>query len=158
ILGIEKLEYLIEYIHNKSQSEYIRLDDEVTFLKSYIDLELLRYQKTQPDVQIDINGSLDSVYIAPLILITFIENAFKHGVRNNKTNPFIHISIEAFSDKIIFEIINGINPDHNIETDHNLDKKIGGIGIQNTLRRLELLYPDAHRIRFNKRNNSYSVE
>lgn len=155
IIGIEKLESLIEYIHYKSQKEFITLDDEIKFLNSYIDLELLRYQNTSLDVQFDVNGQTDEIVIAPLILITFIENAFKHGIKNNKKNPFIHISLEVTEDKKIhFEIINPINE----QQQHSLDKNIGGIGMINTMRRLELIYPSLHKIKTTNKNNIFSVE
>lgn len=157
IIGIETLESLIEYIHKKSHSEFIPLNDEIKFLNSYIELELLRYQKPTPDIHIEVNGEIDKVYIAPLILITFVENAFKHGVKNNKTNPFIHISIEVVENKIVFEILNSV-PDKTVPSQHDLDHKIGGIGIQNTIRRLELLYPDNHKLRISHKGRVHSVE
>ncbi|GAB3272126.1 histidine kinase [Larkinella harenae] len=148
--AIVKLSSLMRYVIRDAGSHQVPLAKELEYISDYITLQKLRLDET---VQIDfsINGQPKGVQIAPLILISFIENAFKYGV-NPEDKSIIQIAITlqdttlrlvAFNRKVRFF--------RNAET-------AGGIGIDNTRTRLQLVYPDRHTLAINETANSFSVD
>lgn len=130
-------------------TESIPLTKEIDYLKSYISLQKLRLKN--PDfVKIKFDGECQSKSIAPMLFIPFVENAFKHGLKN-VASPGIEIHLCCLENSINFEVINQFND----KIDLNKDKT-PGIGLINTKRRLELLYPDMHEFVIEKNNGVYS--
>ncbi len=97
----------------------------------------------------------DNYYIAPMLIIPFIENAFKHSKIDRYQNHKVDITIEQSSNKALFVISNNF-----IETQasSNNPKPYKGIGIKNVVNRLNLLYPNAHSLTISKEKNQYKVE
>ena len=119
---------------------YKRQSKELTFIRSYVELMSLRLSK---DVQlkVDLPDDDKGVVVAPLLFITLIENAFKHGV-SPEEHSFIHISIKlTSSDTVICTVENSYFPKN------GQDRSGSGIGIENLRRRLNLLYMDRHILR-----------
>ncbi|GAB5553438.1 MAG: sensor histidine kinase [Saprospiraceae bacterium] len=151
--GIAKLAHMMRYMLEESEEERVPLANEIQHLKHYMDLQNLRFS-AEDSVVIDFthSGNLTDLQIPPLLLIPFVENAYKHGVRLEK-DSFIQIYLEAKKDQLLFSVKNSWH-----------DQKVqvinaeGGIGLQNVRKRLELLYPDRHQLKISQINHCFEVE
>lgn len=146
---ILKLSDLMRYSIYEGEKRLVLLEDEITYLKNYIELHQMRYHK-QIDIQFNTNIENKTIKVMPLLFIILLENAFKHGVENLRDHAFVHINISSKNKEIIFEIEN------NFDT-HILPEK-SGIGIKNLKRRLELAYPKSHKLIFTTTNSVYTVQ
>ena len=134
-----KLSELMRYMLYESENAQIPLEKELSYLKNYIELQKVRFEE---DVEINLNteGEATTQIIEPMLMIPFVENAFKHGV-GMVLNPIIDISLETTEKELFFTVKNKIAP----EIRENKDGS-SGIGLKNVNRRLELLYPNAHHL------------
>ncbi|QGY43053.1 sensor histidine kinase [Maribellus comscasis] len=143
-----KLAGLLDYMIYKSNDDFVPLEKELDILESYIELEKMRYnQRLELDYQIE--GDIDSHQIAPLILLPFIENSFKHGASNDRAKPNIKICLKVSEKFLQLNVLN------TVPGETKKDETVGeGIGLKNVKRRLELIYPDLHDllIKFNKKH------
>ena len=147
--SLGQLSDLLRYALYDSRQKEVPLENEIEFMRNYIDLMRLRCNDTA-DIQVDFPHPVPAMSIIPLLFISPIENAFKHGI-NNRRPSFIHIRLEWTNPELRFEISNSIQP--KAETD-----RIGsGIGIENLRRRLELAYPGRHSYQQNITANEYHV-
>lgn len=128
----------------------MKLIDEVSYLEDYLDLQELRLDKEIHSISKDIKiETEEELYIAPMILIPFLENAFKHGI-SNESPTYIHFYLHVVDGHLIMRIGNSIN---------KLRKKTkGGLGVSNTRKRLELLYPNKHSLVVDSSDKDYFVE
>jgi len=133
------LSELMRYMLYESEDAQIPLEKELDYLKSYVELQRVRFEE---DVHIDlqIEGTAGSQIIEPMLMIPFVENAFKHGV-GAVEQPIIDIQVQFDHRELHFRVRNRIAPDTAGEKDSS-----SGIGLRNVRRRLELLHPDAHRL------------
>jgi len=147
--AVMKLSEIMRYLIYESKSELVPLEKEVEQLENYIELEKLRIK--DPDfINYNIAGEISSHIIPPMLLIAFAENAFKHGKRKVKS-PGISIEITAENERLTYSVKNYFL------NEPNKSRPGEGLGMQNTKRRLELLYPDKHRLSINRDNNMYEV-
>ncbi len=136
--AIHELSRLLRYMLYENQTECVSLSKEADFLRSYVELMRLRLYD-EVDVQVNFDFPSDeNIPIAPLIFISLVENAFKHGVSAN-AKSFIHISLTADSHHLHFCCENSNTPKN--ET----DKAPGGIGLKQVASRLEYSYPKCYR-------------
>lgn len=145
--SIGQLSDLLRYALYDSNKKEVPLENEIEFMNNYIELMKLRCNDL---VQIDVDMPKPShpILIAPLLFISLIENAFKHGV-NNRTKSFIRISLHTDNQQLTFTVENSLLPKQ--ETDH-----VGsGIGIENLKRRLELVYPKRYEYKQESKNETY---
>lgn len=140
----------MHYLLHESNRPTVPLSAEVVFLENYYDLEKLRISDS---VKVEIVMELDSrrYNIVPLILFPFIENAFKHGPKSSMRNAWLKIVLRAADGILHMEVSNGINDIP--KTGHS----IGGIGIVNVKKRLELNYKDAYRLDIEQEKDRYIV-
>jgi len=140
--GIQKLGDMMRFMLHENNQDRILLAREVEYLRNYIDLQLLR-TATSPDVTVDcdIRDSLENMYVAPMLLIPFVENAFKHGI-SLKKKSWIKISLYAAGNKLFFDVHNSIHqkPESDPEKHHS------GIGLDNVRQRLAMVYPNRHEL------------
>jgi LytS/YehU family sensor histidine kinase len=101
---------------------------------------------------LDVQGVTDSVRIEPFLFITFLENAFKHGVSNNAENSWVKVNITVEPNRCIYTVENSRLP----EKEQHEGKS--GIGLQNLRRRLELSYPDRHTLQVEETPEKYHVQ
>ncbi len=146
--AILKLSEIMRYMIYESNDSWADLSKEVDYLKSYVELQRLRF-KDGAAVEINIQGEIDGQKIVPLILISFVENAFKHGVANDHTDP-IKINIIANQKILHFSVSNKKNKT-------NKDA-MGGVGLNNVERRLQLLYPDRYKLNIVNSATHYTTE
>ncbi len=145
---IMELSEVMRYHLEFSKEGKVKLADEIQLLQSYIKLEKLRLRKTC-DVQINFNEADGTTMISPLLFIPFVENAFKHGTHPTK-ECFIHIDLKTTKEKLLFTIKNSII----------LNRKVvkTNIGLKNTQRRLELIYPERHKLNISQNEGEHLVE
>lgn len=144
---ILKLSDMMRYTIYEGEKETVKLDDEITYLKNYIELHKIRYKKS---VDITFKHTIDSdLSVAPLLYIILLENAFKHGIETLTENAYIHINLSENTDFICFDIENNFDPNEIQETN--------GIGLTNLKRRLSLLYKEKHIFAINKTNTTYKT-
>jgi len=141
--GISKLSGMMRYMLYDSNEERVPLSKEITYLRECITLNKLRYADEEVVVTLDHAERVADAKVAPMLFIPFVENAFKHGVAIGQ-RAAIAIAIVIAGEKLVFTCVN---------TDYSFIKKmemqISGIGLENVKRRLELVYPDKHRLAIN---------
>ncbi|MGZ3755723.1 MAG: sensor histidine kinase [Mucilaginibacter sp.] len=138
--GIQKLGDMMRFMLQENMQEKISLAREVDYLNNYIDLQKLRTQ-TSPDIiiQTEIDDQLLGLEIAPMLLIPFVENAFKHGISLREPSH-IKISLQTRGKELLFDVYNSIHHKQGIDP----EKDKSGIGLENVKQRLLLLYPKRH--------------
>lgn len=135
---MERFINLTKYIYNNANREFVSLEEEVAYISQYIDLQKLRLNE-YADVTFRHEVADNTVPVPPMMLITFVENAFKYGISSNE-RCFIHIRLTQRPGTIVFEVDNSV-----FKRDGKDSKRMG---IENCRRRLSLLYPDRHRLDF----------
>ena len=150
--GIAHLSHLMRYMIYESSVERIGGDKEVEQIQRIIELQKLRYSKDDPvRIDFDVQGDPATVRIPPMILVPFVENAFKYGL--NPTMPsFIAIQLHFRENSFEFSIQNSVHEGH--EQSGNGDK---GLGLQNVRRQLEILYPQNHELLITREAHTFSV-
>jgi two-component system, LytTR family, sensor kinase len=126
-----KLSSLMSYMLYDSNAPKVPLTKEIAYLQSYLDLEKLRFGQ-RLEVIFEMEGNIEEVSIPPMILILFLENSFKHGVKNNLHQIKITISLQVKEGALFFRVTNPLS--------ESAAKENVGIGLKNVKRRLELLY------------------
>ena len=146
--SIMKLSNIMRYVTDDANEDFVSLQSEVDCINDYIELQRLRLgEKTVIDI--NISGNIGLKKIAPLILMTFIENVFKYGVSKHESSAIV-IKILATETEIVFFCENRIFPDVN-------ESNRTGIGLENTRKRLEHLYAGRHLLTITSQNNLYTV-
>lgn len=149
---IERLSEMLDYMLYRCKDNYVSLEKEVNLIENYLALEKIRYGKR---VQIDFEyESKSPAKIAPLILLTFTENAFKHGVSQELDIAKIQISLNADQEHIHFSMTN-TKPNTEVRNTH---KESEALGLVNVTKQLNLLYPETHTLNINDLPHSYEVD
>lgn len=131
---------IMAYTLYESNTEKVSLKKELTFIENYFALEKMRYSSDKDiSLLISISDDIDGVSIAPLLTFIFIENAFKYGLKTSKGN-FLHVCINI-SDNIFY-----ISIENNKDVSFHKKSDLGGIGLNNIKKRLNLLYPENHKL------------
>jgi two-component system LytT family sensor kinase len=151
--GIQMLGDMMRFMLHENHQQKILLAREIEYMRNYIDLQLLR-TSSSPDIMIETNLEevLDQKFIAPMLLIPFVENAFKHGI-SLKEKSWIRISLHCDQGKVYFDVYNSTHKKP--ESDPEKDKS--GVGLKNVKQRLELLYPDKHDLIIRQTPEEYFV-
>ncbi|MBV1922473.1 MAG: histidine kinase, partial [Flavobacteriaceae bacterium] len=142
------LSELMRYMLYQTNNDYVLLSKELEYISNYIKLQRLRIASNE-NVTINIHGSISDQKIKPLLLISFIENAFKYGT-DYKGNTAVKICINVNENTLIFNCDNLVGDIQ--KTDDN-----SGIGIKNTRNRLELLYPENYTLKVEEEDNMFKV-
>lgn len=148
--AIMKLSDLMRYMIYESDVDFVPLEREVEHLKSFVTLQELRF-KSEQIVNFEFEGNFKTQLIAPLILLPFVENAFKHGYDLNQKGAIV-IRIKAHDD-IVYEVENNMAPAGvSVHKD-----QVGGIGLENIKRRLEIIYEGKHTLSIDESSNRFRV-
>ena len=146
---IHKLSTLMQYMLYETDEDKVLLQNEIEYLQSYIDLQQQRFsEKLTLHVSLDVKENWHTV--EPMLLIPFVENAFKHGT-GLVQNPVIEIELKAENDKLSFFVKNKFVQSEKVKD------KTSGIGLANVKRRLELLYGNRHQLAINKTDEWFIV-
>lgn len=149
--AVLKLSGIMRYVVSESAQDFVALSKEIQYLKDYIDLQKLRISdNVQLNMQVE--GSPEGKRIAPMLLIPFVENAFKYGV-NPDEDSVISIRLGITDYELHLSVLNTITT-HQVEEQHRT-----GTGIANVQKRLDLVYPQKHKLRFaGQPNGTYLVD
>lgn len=148
--AVMKLSSIMRYVLYDANTDLVPLDKEVEYLRNFIELQKLRSHQ-HDFVEFTVTGKTSEKSISPMLLIPFVENAFKHGLKN-VPHPGIIINLESNNERIIFAITNHIKRTAEPQKD-----KLGGIGLQNVKRRLKLLYKGRYRLTVKEENDQFKV-
>lgn len=140
---------MMRYSIYDGQKKLVTLEEEVDYLKNYIELHRMRYLK---EIAISFNIDLEeeNTKVTPLLFIILLENAFKHGVENLREGAYVTIDISSKAGAIYFSIENNFDPTEN--------KGPTGIGLKNLRRRLELIYPKKHELSLTTQDSVYQAQ
>ena len=147
--AVVKLSDMMRYVLNDSNTNFVLLEKEINYISSYIELQRMRLT---PNVRLTYlcEGTIYDKKIAPLVLIPFIENSFKHGV-NSEENSDIEIMINVTDTTLKMKVKN------NCVTTNNNTLNKSGLGIENTIQRLKLLYPDNYTLDISEAHKTFTV-
>ena len=145
--AVLKLSELLRYMLREGTEDFMPLVQEIQYLETLIKLQLIS-AKGNAYIQMDADGALGEYTVASLLFVSFVENAFKHGVLNDPANP-VSIKLVTGDGNISFSVTNKKNQDQKDKT--------GGIGLNNVRRRLELMYPDRHQLEIVDNEEYYNV-
>ena len=149
-----KLASLMRYMLYESDNEKITITDEVEYIDNYIDLQMIRFEKSVSILkEINVDESLNDEFIESMLLIPFIENAFKHGTLVLK-DAKIEINLYNDDNKLILITKNKFNNSSKVSF---TKQKNNGIGLSNVKRRLELLYPYNHILKIETIDDLFTV-
>lgn len=138
-VAIEKLSGILDYVVYRCSDKYVALDDEVRLIENYIALEKIRYGKR---LEVTLESHIDTPQkIAPLLLLTLVENACKHGTQEELNQAKVEIQISADQSEVRFVICNSKPTRPSIPIGKNSNK----VGLTNLTKQLELVYPGQHR-------------
>jgi len=146
---ILKLSELMRYSIYSGQEDSVSLDEEIKYLKNYIELHQMRYHK-KIDVAWNTNITESGYKVKPLLFIILLENAFKHGVENLREDAYVKVNFKNGDNQIHFSVVN------NFDVSSISEKQ--GIGLKNLKRRLQLVYPNKHSLSFSKVEGVYLAE
>ena len=145
--SIVDMSRMMRYLLYESDKQFVSLNDAITYLKRHLNLMKLRYSD-QVKVNLDVpEDCSESVVLAPLVFVPFVENAFKHGVAYNKPST-IDIDIDRKDGRLLFHCCN---------TKSGVKHEYGGVGLNNVTKRLELIYGDDYSLDITDGEETYDV-
>jgi sensor histidine kinase YesM len=154
---IKKLSGMLHYILNECNQQLVALDKEIKMIGDYMALEKIRYGE-QMNMTIEIPENYHNKMIAPLLLIPFVENSFKHGASKMLSHPYVKLRITIENNMLYFFIMNN-RPQITEPSSAKacLLNRQGNIGLKNVKKRLHLLYPAAHELNIVSESENYTV-
>lgn len=147
---ILKLSSLVSYMLNDCKAEKVQLEKEIEIMKNYIDLEKERYGN-KIEISWGVEGDVKNKFVSPLLMLPFLENAFKHGISEQIEKPWLSVDISVKSDTLRCKITNSKNEFVRYRTNST------GIGINNVKKRLEFIYPDSYELKMHDEGNFFVV-
>jgi two-component system, LytTR family, sensor kinase len=147
---ILKLSALLDYMLYKCNKDKVPLNEEIKFMQNYIELETIRHDK-RLTLDIELPDQSNDLLISPLLLFSFVENAFKHGANKTSGESWIRICLLYIEGKLHFKVENSFEALVN-------QPENKGIGLKNVKERLELLYAEKHSLVIGNANGIFSVD
>lgn len=144
-----RLSDLMRYILESSKTEKVRLHTEIKFLDDYLALERIRLND-HADIRLDVSGIDKDVFVAPLLFIPLVENAFKHGLQTISDIHYAHFSLSVQGNDLFFEAKNSVGRHPNKPTE-------SGTGLDNLRKRLQLMYSDNHQLDIEQTDTTFNV-
>lgn len=149
--SIVELSKLMRYVLYEGNNKLTPLSREVQFLRNYVQLMSMRYNTGNVSISLDAPDVLPDSMLPPLLLVIFVENAFKHGI-SYRTKSYVEISLQPHADRLLFSCRNS-RPE--IKHDENMK---GGVGLSNVRRRLDLLFPNDYTLDIKEEEDTYTVK
>jgi LytS/YehU family sensor histidine kinase len=141
---------MLRYVLAEGSKAQVPLEKELRMIQDYINLEKVRYGN-KLDLHLSLPDETKGLYIAPLLLLPFLENSFKHGASNFLTEPWINLTIELKGNQLFLKLMNGKDDNYS----HLIPKS--GTGIPNVKERLRLLYPDKHELQISDEKDVFVI-
>ncbi len=149
---ILKLSGMMRYLTDDSVHKQVKLEHELKFINEYIAIEKIRFGE-QANISLQIEGTPQGISIEPLLLITLVENAFKHGFYTNDSSSFVNVKIDVDDKSLLFKVKNSIQ-----DQQHFNQNSRQGKGLENLKNRLQLSYPKKHELLLESENNVYLAQ
>jgi len=149
-----KLSEMMRYMLYECNEKQVPLSKEINYMNNYLEMEKLRHG-SKMKIDVNLKGDIQNQKIAPLLLMPFIENAFKHGINNQVNQGYIKLDIQVFPQSLKMNLENSKSP--SLPFAIISDKKSGGIGLVNVKRRLEILYPTTYELEIKETDEIYKV-
>jgi len=149
-----KLSDLLRYSLYETKEVLVPFEKEITYLENYIALEKIRLED-KTEISLIRKGDFSGIQIAPMLLIVFVENAFKHLGSNRGEYSRVEVNIVSHDKELEFHCFNTI--DASAKPEANLEMGKSGIGLQNAKKRLALIYPKKHDLSITQKNLEYIV-
>ncbi|WP_338870662.1 histidine kinase [Spirosoma sp. SC4-14] len=151
--GIQKLGDMMRFMLQENNRDRIPMSKEIEYLHNYIQLQRMRLDESHAiEIRVNIQEPDRDIYLAPMMLIPFVENAFKHGI--SLRNPsWIYITLTLDATRLYFKVHNSLHtkPTNDTEKEHS------GVGLDNVRKRLALIYPDRHELSIQQSDQDYFV-
>jgi LytS/YehU family sensor histidine kinase len=140
---------MMRYVLYETKSDFVKLSDEIQFFKNFVELQKLRIDEhSKIELKVDLDNN--KLEIAPMILMPFFENSFKHGVKGDVGQTFAKFELKTSKNQLSFSAENNKG-----ESNENRDGH--GIGIENVKRRLDILYPDKYDLKIEEEDTLFKV-
>ncbi len=149
--NILKLSDMLRYIIYDCNADRVPLEKEINYILNYIDLQKLKDDEMD-NIEVDFENADPKCMIAPMIFIPFIENSFKHSKIEDIEHGWIKIKLENTNSHLSFSIRNSL------ANEEYTKDKVGGVGLENVKRRLELLYPNKHKLQIESHDHTFAVD
>ncbi|RIJ46556.1 hypothetical protein D1614_17955 [Maribellus luteus] len=149
---IVQLSDLLRHIIYDSDRDYIPLEKEIGMIRNYITLQNLRTDE-QHKINLHVDGEVKEKMVAPMVILPFVENSFKHGLKGGADNAFVNILLTVSDHKLELEIANSKG-----KSAGETDLRYQGIGIENVRKRLEMLYPGRHKLKITETEQTFTVD
>jgi len=150
VMGLSEI---LRYMLYEANAEAVNLERDVHIIESYIALEKIRYEE-RLDINFSVNGLLPDYSIAPLLILPLVENAFKHGAGEQVGQAWINMDLKIKNNLLKFKIVN--SKPESVESQQN-KKHHASIGLANVRKRMEILYPSAHRLKILEEEDMFAV-
>lgn len=144
-----KLSSMMRYLLYECNVPQVALQKEIQFINNYIELEKIRHDKNV-NIHFSLSGNAADSEIAPLLLIPFIENSFKHGVNGQIGKGWVDIHLSSMDSRVSLSVVNS-------RTENGIGSTQKGIGLENVKKRLEILYPGKHTLEIEPEDEKFSV-
>lgn len=151
---ILKLSDILRYLLYEGSEKKVVLAQEVKYLKSYLELEKVRHG-SRMELNIEVEGDMDRYDIAPMLLIPFVENSFKHGLGKEMSKGYVDVSVKTNDNQLTFKIANSKPKNGGVSAQNGY---VGGIGLKNVEKRLKLLYPKKHKLTLKDDREEFEVK
>jgi LytS/YehU family sensor histidine kinase len=142
---IMELSHILRYVLDEGKDGLVPLEKELQMLTDYINLEKMRYDE-KLDLHLSLPSSADDMYIAPLLLLPFVENCFRQSTGKMTNDPWINLKIELNATSLMMKLMNGKKYSHDTPDRHSETE------FENARKRLELLYKDRYELQINEDN------
>jgi sensor histidine kinase YesM len=150
---ILQLSEILKYNLYDTDQPTVKLEKEIRMISDYVDMYRHRVDQDKAEIRMEVIGDKGELVIAPMLLLPFVENAFKHGLRSFTGNTFIHILVEIDGAVLRFKVNNSHGQSDEMDLEHQQ-----GIGIENTRQRLDLLYPGLYQLDIEEKADTFTVK
>lgn len=150
-VGIQKLGDMMRFMLNENYLEQIPLSKEIEQLENYIEIQRMRLDENFK-VEVNLQKPQKEIYIAPMLLNPFVENAFKHGISFRNVS-WIYVTLTFDEKALYFKVHNSLHKTPELDP----EKYSNGIGLENVKKRLELLYPNKHKLLIQTSEQDYFI-
>ncbi len=147
---ILKLSDMLRFTLYDSENKKVKLKREVEYINNFIEFQKLKTD-TDLNIRMDASGCNDEFMIEPMLLIPFIENSFKHGNIDNPKKGWLQVTVKTLGPILVFEVRNSLPP---IAINKDV---VGGIGVENVRKRLNILYPGRYEMKIDKTETEFGV-
>lgn len=156
--GIQKLGDMMRFMLQENNRDRIPLDKEVEYLHNYIELQRMRIDESHNiEIRVNIQEPVRAIYLAPMLLTPFVENAFKHGI-SLRHKSWIYITLTLDETRLYFKVHNSRHAKPaDVPDRHDPEEEQSGVGLDNVRKRLELIYPGRHQLDIQQSEQDYFV-